>query len=216
MGCCCSAEKGTDIDHPRPAQRPEASPLPSAPSHPYYGSLNNDSIHYYDITTQSNTSLLSMGGPTTSRLATQHERLMLELLPFKDNAQFQEWLQSPYVRGSWTEFGRDYLSRRAAVPGPEAQEPDKEATAREAKQAIDGRVPRFMVFHPDKQGWTAQDHTVRFIAAVVSDSMLHKVWSSSDWKKRDMQICKAVYEVLSFLRSTLDDEQHQLPPSYNP
>jgi len=163
-----------------------------------------------------------MGGPATSRLATQHERLILELLPFKDASQFQEWLQSPYVRGSWGEFTRDYLSRTAAQGSPRnngsvnlAEEPDKEATAREAKQALDGRSPRFMVFHPDKLGWTAQDHTVRFIATVVSDSMLNKVWTSSDWKKRDVQICKAVYEVLSFLRSTLDEE-HQLPPSYNP
>jgi hypothetical protein len=164
---------------------------------------------------------LDMGGPSTSRLAVQHERLILELLPFKDASQFQEWLQSSYVRGSWTEFTRDYLSRTslqnsASTTGVnDAVEPDKEATAKEAKQAVDGRSARFMVFHPDKQEWTAQDHTVRFIVTVVSDSMLNRVWSTSDWKKRDVQICKAVYEVLSFLRSTLDEE-HQLPPSYNP
>jgi hypothetical protein len=158
-----------------------------------------------------------MGGLSTSRLAVQHERLILELLPFKDASQFQDWLQSSYVRGSWSEFTRDYLSHAVIdtnVDGT-AGEPDKEATAKEAKQALDGRSARFMVFHPDKEGWTAQDHTVRFIVTVVSDSMLNKVWSSHDWKKKDMQICKAVYEVLSFLRSTLNEE-HQLPPSYNP
>jgi hypothetical protein len=153
-----------------------------------------------------------MGGPSTSRLATQHERLILELLPFKDAAQFQEWLASGYVRGSWAEFSRDFLALGDNVHLPE---PDKEATCKEANKAVNDKSNRFMVFHPDKTGWGAQEHAVRFIVTVASDSLLNKVWSWGEWKKKDLHICRAMYEVLSFLRSTVNEE-HQMPPIYAP
>jgi hypothetical protein len=41
-----------------------------------------------------------------THLSNQHERLILELLPFKDASEFHAWLASPMVRSSWDEFNR--------------------------------------------------------------------------------------------------------------
>ncbi|KAI0132265.1 hypothetical protein BJ170DRAFT_592236 [Xylariales sp. AK1849] len=155
-----------------------------------------------------------MGQPATpsgsgSRLSTQHERLILELLPFKGPSQFQEWLSSGYVRGSWAEFCRDFLSHN-----PTAPEPDKNKTAQVAKDAINSRTAKFLMYHPDKEDYNDQDHHVRFIVAVVSDNMLKsRLWSDGDWKKRAEEITRAVYEVLSYLRAT-QAERDQHPPGY--
>lgn len=54
---------------------------------------------------------------------------------------------------------------------------------------------------------------MRFIVAVVSDNMLKGLWSESDWKKRSLEISKAVYEVLAFLRATAFSPE-SLPPRY--
>lgn len=147
----------------------------------------------------------------TTQLATQHERLILELLPFKEVGQFHEWLQSGFVRGSWLEFSRDFLSRN-----PRAPEPDKARTAQAAKDAINGRSVKYLVYHPDKAAWTPEDHHVRFIATVVADNMLKDLWGKRDWEKRGLDIAKAVYEVLSFLRSTVGAEQQQQLVSQDP
>lgn len=143
--------------------------------------------------------------PAPTHLASQHERLILELLPFKDRSQFHEWLQGPYVRGSWNEFCRDFLAQNPAVP-----EPDKTRTAQAARDALKSKSVKFLAYHPDKDGWTAEDHHVRFIVTVVGDNLLTKLWSEDDFKKRLIDVAKAVYEVLSFLRgATL-----QNPPGY--
>lgn len=141
------------------------------------------------------------------RLAPQHERLVLELLPFKDARKFQEWLQGGFVRGSWHEFCRDFLAH-----SPVVVEPDKNKTATLAKDAINGRNAKYMMYHPDKAGWTVEDHYTRFIVTIVQDNKLQALWSDSDWKKRDVDITKAVYEVLSFLRATSFVPQN--PPGY--
>lgn len=112
----------------------------------------------------------AMGQPSTaatSRLSAQHERLILELLPFKDANLFHDWLSSVYVRGSWIEFCRDFLTDNHLSP-----EPDKDKTAQAAKDAINSRKPQFLLYHPDKTGWNDQDHHVRFIVSVVADNML--------------------------------------------
>ncbi|KAK3903276.1 hypothetical protein C8A05DRAFT_32996 [Staphylotrichum tortipilum] len=146
--------------------------------------------------------------PGSVQLSSQHERLILELLPFKDLHQFHEWLSGVYVRGSWHEFVRDFLSRNPAAP-----ELDKTKTAQTAKDAINSRNVQYLIYHPDKGAWTAQEHHVRFIVAVVSDNMLKGLWSESDWKKRSLEISKAVYEVLAFLRATAFTPE-SLPPQY--
>ncbi|KAK5998577.1 hypothetical protein PT974_00958 [Cladobotryum mycophilum] len=166
-----------------------------------------------------------MGPPPTNpmlmsgsaHLAAQHERLILELLPFKDSPKFQEWLHGALVRGSWAEFHRDYLATKtpapgAPQPGPET-EPDKSKTAQAAKDAINSRSQKFLVYHPDKTGWAPEDHYVRFIVTVVQDNMLRYLWSESDWKKRAVEITKAVYEVLCYLRATYVFAEPS-PPSY--
>ncbi|KAL8372103.1 hypothetical protein RB595_001749 [Gaeumannomyces hyphopodioides] len=140
-----------------------------------------------------------------SLLARQHERLILELFTFKDGAQFQAWLRSPQVRGSWLEFRRDSTRPGAAAPLPPAtggEEMDKAKAAQQARDAVQKKSPHYLLHYPDKRGWTADDHTVRFMAVVIYDNLLTGMWSSSDWSYRALDIAKSVYEVLVFLRST--------------
>ncbi|KAJ2980529.1 hypothetical protein NQ176_g2587 [Zarea fungicola] len=146
-----------------------------------------------------------------SSFSAQHERLILELLPFKDRAKFHEWLSGGLVRGSWAEFHRDFLMH---VPAPAAlPDPDKTKTAQAVKDAINSRSTKFLVYHPDKSAWSPEDHYIRFIAIVIQDNLLTNLWTESDWKKRNVEICKAVYEVLFFLKASyLVKEQN--PPSY--
>ncbi|KAK8106258.1 hypothetical protein PG999_009617 [Apiospora kogelbergensis] len=146
--------------------------------------------------------------PNTT-FSTQHTRLILELLPFKEQDQFQEWLASEHVRGSWLEFQQDFLSANADI-----LEPDKAKTAQAAKEAIGSRTPNYLLYHPDKTGWSEQDHHVRFIVQVVTDNMLKgSVWSENDFRKRGLEITKAVYEVLSYLRAS-QIKAEQPPPGY--
>jgi len=150
----------------------------------------------------------SIGGPV--QLSTQHERLILELLPFKDLSQFHEWLNSIYVRGSWYEYSRDFLARNPLAP-----EPDKAKLAQQAKDAINSRNPKFLMYHPNKETYTPDDHHVRFLVTVISDNLLKGLWSESDWKKRNIEIAKACYEVLSFLRATAGPGVDPNPPRYD-
>lgn len=69
------------------------------------------------------------------------------------------------------------------------------------------------MYHPDKAAWSAEDHHIRFIVTVVSDNMLKHLWSESDWKKKNIEIAKAVYEVLAFLRATAFAAEAN-PPRY--
>lgn len=165
--------------------------------------------------------------PTAAvKLSSQYERLILDLLPFKDIRQFYEWvlpfvgsmtgrpdlttvyrwLNGVYVRGSWNEFVRDFSSYS------EAPEPDKTKTTQRARDALNSRDPRYLMYHPIKEGWSVEDHYIRFIVVVISDNQLKGLWSESDWKKRGLEITKAVYEVLSFLRSVAVVPVN--PPSY--
>lgn len=145
----------------------------------------------------------------TSHFSIQHERLILELLPFKDSAKFHEWLRGDMVRGSWTEFYRDFLTK---VPSDHV-EPDKNKTADAAKSAISGKNVKYMAYHPEKVNWSREDHHVRFIVTVVQDNMLTGLWSESDWKKRSTDITRAIYEVLFFLKASYYTSE-QAPPGY--
>lgn len=145
----------------------------------------------------------------TSPLHAQHERLILELLPFKNGAQFQDWLRSPVVQGAWAEFRGAFLKR----DGDDGPEPDKETVAKMARDMINAKSPRFLTYHPDKSTWATEDHYIRFIAIVIQDNLLTGLWSESEWKKKSTDIAKAVYEVLFFLKATAFMEQ-QSPPSY--
>ncbi|KAG6000256.1 hypothetical protein E4U21_005634 [Claviceps maximensis] len=146
---------------------------------------------------------------TNTTLSAQHERLILELLPFKDAAKFKEWLGSDFVQGSWAEFWRDFLTKLPT----RSPEPDKDKTAEAARHAIRSCSVKFLVYHPNKLSWTVEDHHVRFIVTVIQDNMLHGLWSDSDWKKRGLEVCKAVFEVLCFLKATCLAMEN--PPSYS-
>ncbi|KAK2000150.1 hypothetical protein LX36DRAFT_444960 [Colletotrichum falcatum] len=154
--------------------------------------------------------------PSAPRVASHHERLLLELLPFEDVAAFRDWLDGPFVRGSWDEFCTDYLSMAllsAGSPGA-VPDPDKTRTAQAAREALDARKPKFLVYHPDKTGWAAEDHHVRFIVTLVANNGLRNMWHESEWKRKGLDIAKAAYEVLVFLKATMACPDPN-PPSYS-
>jgi hypothetical protein len=101
-----------------------------------------------------------------------------------------------YVRGSWNEFLRDFHGAHPLTP-----EPDKGATTQKAREAINARGAQYLMHNPDKSAWTAEDHHVRFVVAVVSDNMLDGLWSDKEWKKGGLAVCAAVFEVLVFLKA---------------
>ncbi|KAM7203491.1 hypothetical protein V8F33_002111 [Rhypophila sp. PSN 637] len=159
--------------------------------------------------TEPSTSTADMGQPppqpqyravqplvVSPQFSSQHERLLLELLPFKETAAFREWLSSAYVQGSWNEMQQDYLARNQMAP-----EPDKDHIVRVAKEAINSRDPKYLVYHPDKTDWTSEDHHVRFIATLILDNKLKGLWSDGDWRSKSTDVTKAAFEVLSFLRA---------------
>jgi len=156
---------------------------------------------------------LTMGRSSQSgaaQLSSQHERLLVELLPVKDRRQFHQWLNGVYVRGSWDEFLRDFLSLNPAHP-----EPDKATTAQKVRDAIRSRTPQYLMHYPDKETWSAVDHHVRFIVAVVSDNMLGGLWSTGDWNRSSLEIAGAVFEVLVFLKATAAPPPAEpSPPQY--
>ncbi|KAK1596416.1 uncharacterized protein LY79DRAFT_667429 [Colletotrichum navitas] len=157
----------------------------------------------------------SAPSPSAPRIASQHERLLMELLPFEDTATFRDWLDGPFVRGSWDEFCADYLSLallRAESPGA-VPEPDKARTARAAREALGTRKPKFLVYHPDKTGWAAEDHYVRFVVTLIADNGLRNMWNGSEWKRKGLDIAKAAYEVLVYLKATMVYPDPN-PPNY--
>lgn len=151
------------------------------------------------------------GSGMNSLLAAQHERLILELLPFKDSASFHEWLQGDSVRGSFHEFTRDHLQNGARVQR-QFPDPDKEQTAKAARDAIENKAPQFLLYHPDKSSWSPEDHHVRFIVTVMLDNVLTKTWSLK--KDGATQVARSVYEVLCYLKASLVVAD-QNPPGYS-
>ncbi|EFQ30938.1 hypothetical protein CGRA01v4_08642 [Colletotrichum graminicola] len=154
--------------------------------------------------------------PSAPRTASQYERLLMELLPFGDTATFRDWLDGPFVRGSWDEFCADYLSLallRAGSPGA-VPEPDKARTARAAREALDTRKPKFLVYHPDKTGWAVEDHYVRFIVTLIADNGLRNMWYDPEWKRNGLDITKAAHEVLVLLKAAMVYPDPN-PPSYS-
>jgi hypothetical protein len=107
------------------------------------------------------------------------------------------WLTGPYVRGSWSEFQRDFHATHPLAP-----EPDKPSTVQSAREAINARSAQYLMHNPDKHAWTVEDHHVRFLVAVISDNMLDGLWSEKEWKKNGARVCGAVFEVLVFLKAT--------------
>ncbi|GAO15635.1 hypothetical protein UVI_02050660 [Ustilaginoidea virens] len=117
---------------------------------------------------------------------------------------FKEWLRY-ILQGSWMEFRRDCLAKAGGV----VADPDKRSTAEKAMDCVDNVGPDFGLYHPDKKNWTVQDHHVRFIMTVVLDGLLSNLWSSKDWDARGLEISKAVYEVLCFLKASYDTVEEE-------
>jgi hypothetical protein len=128
----------------------------------------------------------------------QLQRLLIEMLPFRDAQQFHEWLAGPYVSGAWDEFRKEYLNGTGPEP---PEEPDKAATCQVVRTVLHSSDPKYRLMRPDKTGWTAQDHTVRFMVSVVWDNFFSGLWSVRDYRVRPDHYVNVVYEVLGFLRA---------------
>lgn len=157
--------------------------------------------------------LHTMGNPqlSPSPFTSQHERLILELLPVKNSQAFREWIHGPFVQGSWLEFYHGFLSRN-----PSAPEVEKLSVSTQAKDTIKSKSAKYLAYHPVKTDWTAEDHYIRFIVTVIADNLLKGgLWSDSDWSRRGPEIAKAVYEVLIYLKATVATVPEASPPSYD-
>ncbi|KAF3767630.1 hypothetical protein M406DRAFT_328700 [Cryphonectria parasitica EP155] len=152
-----------------------------------------------------------MGFPPQSPFPAQHERLLLELLPLKNSDAFRNWITSPLVQGSWREFCHDFLARNQSTP-----EADKDLVAKQATDAIRSRTAKYVAYHPAKNGWTAEDHHIRFIVTVVEDNRLNGgIWTDVDRHSKQLAMARAVYEVLGYLRVMAAVGMDTSPPSYD-
>lgn len=134
----------------------------------------------------------------TETLSRQHMRLLLYLLPFAEEPpQLETWLRRPPILAAWTEF-------TTALAGPHP-DPCLSAINPKVRAALGSdNLPeaRFCMLHPDKRDWSAGDHHVRFIVAVISDTMLEEQWDRGEDKNGlPNGIVRAVYEILVFLKA---------------
>ncbi|MBE3042338.1 hypothetical protein IMZ48_07105 [Candidatus Bathyarchaeota archaeon] len=148
----------------------------------------------------------TMGNPSFA-FSAQHSRLLLHLLPFlKDSAQFVAWVGRAPVSAAWHEFV-------AALPDPNP-DPSLDVVTPKVQVALMGtKLPatRFRMLHPDKRDWSAEDHHVRFIVAVISDCLSEELWERKDWSSNPREIVRAVYEVLVYLKTVEGIELGDVP-----
>jgi hypothetical protein len=150
----------------------------------------------------SRSSVDSPGTPRSTKsrasiLSAQHTRLLISMLPFKNPVELDEWISRPPVSAAWLEF-------RASVPAIHP-DPNVVEVCNLAERAIISAPPsgrKFCLLHPDKRGWSIDDHHVRFIVGIAKDSLEEQAWDSSKWIQRSQEIAKALYEVLVYLKTT--------------
>ncbi|KAG6079452.1 hypothetical protein E4U15_003739 [Claviceps sp. LM218 group G6] len=142
--------------------------------------------------------------PTPSlinKVLVQNERLVSELFPFKDVDKLKEWLKVDCMQGAWAEFMRDCVTKslNESVTDPNKGKIQVTAAARSAIDLLGNT--KYLVYHPDKTAWTVDDHHVRFIVVVVRDNLLRALWGEWQWPQKKLEICKAVYELLCYLKT---------------
>ncbi|KAG6285924.1 hypothetical protein E4U09_006990 [Claviceps aff. purpurea] len=142
--------------------------------------------------------------PLMDKLSVQNGRLLSELFPFKKLDKLKEWLKVDCMQGAWAEFMRDCVTK---LPNESVADPDKGTITEAARSAIDllGK-DKYLMYNPDKTAWTLDDHHVRFIVVVVRDNLVRHLWSQGDlsqgsWWQKKLEICKAVYELLCYLKT---------------
>ncbi|KAI6359291.1 hypothetical protein MCOR25_007127 [Pyricularia grisea] len=146
----------------------------------------------------------------------RHQRLVMELLPFETEGEFQSWLESAPLMGLWLEF-------RANCYHLDLDEVDKTRATQMARDALNSGSATYLVYHPDKQGWTLEDHMVRFMVTVMRDAVLQGVWAEAELRSKTLDIAEAVFEVLGFLKAVDEepsasgsDDSREHPPDYHP
>ncbi|KAG6244590.1 hypothetical protein E4U23_006120 [Claviceps purpurea] len=142
--------------------------------------------------------------PLMDKLSVQNGRLVSELFPFKKLDKLKEWLKVDCMQGAWAEFMRDCVTKS---PNESVADPDKVKITDAARTAIElsGNI-KYLMYHPDKTAWTVDDHHVRFIVVVVRDNLVRQLWSQGgssqgSWWQEKLEICKAVYELLCYLKA---------------
>lgn len=142
----------------------------------------------------------SEGAPTLTPgqiLSAQHLRLLIHLLPsISSPSEFEAWLQRSPVLSAWAEFN-------AALPSLRA-DPDLTIVTRMVRAAIDEETlphTRFRLLHPDKRDWSPTNHHIRFIVAVINDSLMERHLDRLEWKNHPARTVRAVYEVLVYMKA---------------
>jgi hypothetical protein len=110
----------------------------------------------------------------------------------------------------WKEFVVDFLADNPLAPMP-----SKSKTAVKARDVLEWEYcplmpedqmrhpqPQYLLYHPDKASWSVEDHCIRFIVTVVRDNMLNRLWIGDDLQIRGLEIAKAVFDILVFLRTS--------------
>ncbi|KAK3307502.1 uncharacterized protein B0T15DRAFT_180590 [Chaetomium strumarium] len=128
------------------------------------------------------------------------------------------WLERIYVRNSWKEFVVDFLADNLLSPTP-----SKAKMALRASEVLQWEFyalmpedqmrhaqPQYLMYHPDKGSWSVEDHYVRFIVTAVRDNMLNRLWIDDDMQTRGLEIARAGFDILVYLRTTkLGPLKHQ-------
>lgn len=127
----------------------------------------------------------------------RYQHYLVGLFPFDSSQEFLQWISSECVDNSWKEFISGFTLD--SIPVPTAEE-DKATVRRAAHDALRSRDPKFRIYHPDKTGWTEQDHVVRFIVSVISGNFLDGgLWSLRDFEERPLHYTTFVCEIMTFL-----------------
>ena len=147
-----------------------------------------------------------------SVLNPQHLRLIIDPLPsIKDANEFSAWIRRAPVSGAWAEF-------TAAVPHP-SPNPDSSTIVGEANAVLEASpyIPssKFLKLNPDKSDWSAADHHVRFVVAIISDCSVDARHRMEEWVRRYPASVRGIYEVLVFLKATsgLEEKPSEVDPA---
>ncbi len=101
------------------------------------------------------------------------------------------------------------LIRNGTRNDPDA-EPDIGEVVERAREATRTRISQDMVLCPDKSGWTAEDHMVRFLATTFSDGAHRNMWPERGRRHRHpKRTIRALHETAGYLRAGYMERLYQ-------
>lgn len=74
---------------------------------------------------------------------------------------------------------------------------------------------KFLMLNPDKSGWSAMDHHVRFVVGITHDCAFEYLWGRKECVKKYSKIARGIYEVLVYLKATagVEEESSEVHPA---